>query len=437
MDSSSRRMHLPATSSSSRPGSGRVVRRGMPWTSPAGTMVDVYRSRPLYALLVAAGFRSSTCAPRCSSSAASVLLFTVSMALGIGRIVGFGVGLAAVLFSFANPLLATWLIFSSPTGSPWPYGRPASPAPRCSSEHWRPAMAGASGCCSGCPVVHAPAGESSCRSCSALALAALVARRPEWKRLGLGTGAAALATALLHGVQLSARAADRDRRPAGPADQALPAAGGSRSADVDDRGRRGAGRRPARADAGRRPGALGPGAWSAWSGSSPSGARGRLPRSWRPSPSCRSRTWSIRAVGGAANHGSDLGQRAPGNGDGIRRRRHAPPDERSHRTPRADGHSLTRCTPEPLNSSVIETRSHLDLDSRASRMGELARRSGTACVGLPEGGTGHTRPEEFAHGGAAQRSLRRDRSTRRASSARGRRRTKCDPTAGSSSPARR
>ena len=40
-------------------------------------------------------------------------------------------------------------------------------------------------------------------------------------------------------------------------------------------------------------------------------------------------------------------------------------------------------------------------------MGELARRSGTACVGRPEGGTGHTRPEEFAHGGAAQRSLRR------------------------------
>ena len=173
---------------------------GSPWDamdeSSRERWVDVYRSRPLYALLVAAGYPLLDLRAPLLVSAASVLLFTLSMALGVGRVVGLGVGLAAVLFSFANPLLATWLIFLQPDGlavALWTACL-ASAALFIRLGNWRwLALLGAAAVALSFtrPLgVFLPLVLGSC------ALAALVARRPEWKRLGLGTGAAALATAL-------------------------------------------------------------------------------------------------------------------------------------------------------------------------------------------------------------------------------------------------
>ena len=173
---------------------------GSPWDAmdepSRERWVDVYRSRPLYALLVAAGYPLFDLRAPLLVSAASVLLFTVSMALGVGRIVGFGVGLAAVLFSFANPLLATWLIFLQPDGLAMALWTAclASAALFIRRGNWRwLALLGAAAVALSFtrPLgVFLPLVLGSC------AVAALVARRPEWKRLGLGTGAAALATGL-------------------------------------------------------------------------------------------------------------------------------------------------------------------------------------------------------------------------------------------------
>ena len=173
---------------------------GSPWDAmdepSRERWVDVYRSRPLYPLLVAAGYPLLDLRAPLLVSAASVLLFTVSMALGVGRVVGFGVGLAAVLFSFANPLLATWLIFLQPDGlavALWTACL-ASAALFIQRGTWRwLALLGAAAVALSFtrPLgVFLPLVLGSC------ALAALVARRPEWKRLSLGTGAAGLATAL-------------------------------------------------------------------------------------------------------------------------------------------------------------------------------------------------------------------------------------------------
>jgi hypothetical protein len=173
---------------------------GSPWDAmdepSRERWVDVYRSRPLYALLVAAGYPLLDLRAPLLVSAASVLLFTASMALGVGRVVGFGVGLAAVLFSFANPLLATWLIFLQPDGlaiALWTACL-ALAALFIHRGTWRwMALLGAAAIALSFtrPLgVFLPLVLGSCT------LAALVARRPEWKRLGVGTGAAALAAAL-------------------------------------------------------------------------------------------------------------------------------------------------------------------------------------------------------------------------------------------------
>ena len=173
---------------------------GSPWDAmdepSRERWVDVYRSRPLYALLVAAGYPLLDLRAPLLVSAASVLLFTVSMALGVGALVDSAS--AWPRCSSASPTRSSRPGSSSfsPTGWPWPSGRRASPSPRCSSAmgNWRwLALLGAAAVALSFtrPLgVFLPLVLGSC------ALAALVARRPEWKRLGLGTGAAALATAL-------------------------------------------------------------------------------------------------------------------------------------------------------------------------------------------------------------------------------------------------
>ena len=177
-----------------------IAEGGSPWDAmdepSRERWVDVYRSRPLYALLVAAGYPLLDLRAPLLVSAASVLLFTVSMALGVGRVVGFGIGLAAVLFSFANPLLATWLIFLQPDGLAVALWSACLATValfiRHGTWHWLALLGAAAIALSFTrPLgVFLPLVLGSC------ALAALVLRRPEWRRLGLGTGAAALATGL-------------------------------------------------------------------------------------------------------------------------------------------------------------------------------------------------------------------------------------------------
>jgi hypothetical protein len=173
---------------------------GSPWDAmdepSRERWVDVYRSRPLYALLVAAGYPLFDLRAPLLVSAASVLLFTLSMALGVGRVVGFGVGLAALLFSFANPLLATWLIFLQPDGlglALWTACLAlAALFIRRGTTRWLVLLGAAAVALS----FTRPLGVFLPLVLGTCTLAALAARRPEWKRLGLGTGAAALATAL-------------------------------------------------------------------------------------------------------------------------------------------------------------------------------------------------------------------------------------------------
>jgi len=177
-----------------------IAEGGSPWDAmdepSRERWVDVYRSRPLYPLLVAAGYPLFDLRAPLLVSVASVLLFTVSMALGVGRIVGFGVGLAAVLFSFANPLLATWLIFLQPDGlavALWTACLALSALfIRRGSWRWLALLGAAAIALS----FTRPLGVFLPLVLGICTLAALAARRPEWRRLGLGTGVAAFATVL-------------------------------------------------------------------------------------------------------------------------------------------------------------------------------------------------------------------------------------------------
>jgi hypothetical protein len=173
---------------------------GSPWDAmeepSRERWVDVYRSRPLYALLVAAGYPFVDLRAPLLVSAAAVLLFTVSMTLGVGRVAGYGVGLAAVLFSFANPLLASWLVVLQPDGLAIALWTACLALAALFIHHgtWRwLALLGAAAIALS---FTRPLGVFLPLVLGTCTLAALVARRPEWRRLGLGTGAAALATAL-------------------------------------------------------------------------------------------------------------------------------------------------------------------------------------------------------------------------------------------------
>ena len=173
---------------------------GSPWDAmeepTRERWVDLYRSRPLYTLLVAAGYPLLELRAPLLISAATVLLFTVSMALGVGRVVGYGVGLTAVLLSFANPLFVKWLIFLQPDGLAlglWTACLALSALfIHSGTARWLALfVVAALALAFTRPLgVFLPVVLGTCT------LAALVAHRPEWRRLALGTGAAALATAL-------------------------------------------------------------------------------------------------------------------------------------------------------------------------------------------------------------------------------------------------
>ena len=93
---------------------------GSPWDAledPERELwVDLYRSRPVYTLLVAGGYPVVGLRAPLLVSAGAVLLFTVALMVGLGPIVGYGAALVAAGIGFANPLFARWLVFLQPDG---------------------------------------------------------------------------------------------------------------------------------------------------------------------------------------------------------------------------------------------------------------------------------------------------------------------------------
>ena len=93
---------------------------GSPWDAmeePARERwVGLYRSRPLYTVLVAAGYPVLGLRAPLLVSAGAVLIFTVALLVGLGAIVGYGAALVAAIIGFANPLFARWLVFLQPDG---------------------------------------------------------------------------------------------------------------------------------------------------------------------------------------------------------------------------------------------------------------------------------------------------------------------------------
>jgi len=158
--------------------------------------VDLYRSRPLYGLLVAAAYPFLGPDAPLLVSALAALLFTMSLALGAGRVVGFVAGFVAVLLSFANPLFARWLIFLQPDGLAiglWTACLALSGLyVRFGQARWILMLFAAAVALS----FTRPLGVFLPIVLGTCAVVALVARRPAWKRLALGTGATAIPTAI-------------------------------------------------------------------------------------------------------------------------------------------------------------------------------------------------------------------------------------------------
>jgi hypothetical protein len=190
------------------PADVELVEAGMrEGNSPWGAMedpsrerwVDIYRSRPLYALLVAAGYPVLDLGAPLLVSAAAVLLFTVSLALGVGLLAGYAAAFAAVFLSFANPLFARWLVFLQPDGLSiglWAACLAlAALFMRFGTRRWLVVLLVAAVALS----FTRPLGVFLPVVLGICAAAALVARRPEWRRLALGAGAAAVAVAAFTG----------------------------------------------------------------------------------------------------------------------------------------------------------------------------------------------------------------------------------------------
>jgi len=97
-----------------------IRRGGSPWEAidqpSRERWVDIYRSRPLYPLLVAAAYPLFELRAPMIVSALALLVFTTAIVVGVGWLLGYGVALTTVVLSFANPRLAQWLISMVPDG---------------------------------------------------------------------------------------------------------------------------------------------------------------------------------------------------------------------------------------------------------------------------------------------------------------------------------
>lgn len=168
-----------------------IRRGGSPWEAihepSRERWVDIYRSRPVYPLLVGAAYPLFELRAPMLVSALAVLVFTTAVVIGIGWLLGYGVALATVVLAFANPRLAQWLISMIPDGlgiALWTAALVlAAVYVRVGTWRWLVAL----GVVATVLCFTRPLGAFLPPTLLLAAGAAGLARRPEWRRLGLAT----------------------------------------------------------------------------------------------------------------------------------------------------------------------------------------------------------------------------------------------------------
>lgn len=173
---------------------------GSPWDAledPERELwVDLYRSRPVYTLLVAASYPVIGLRAPLLVSAGAVLVFTVALLVGLGPIIGYGAALVAAVMSFANPLFARWLVFLQPDGlslALWTASLVAvAGLVRFGGRAWLVGLAGVALALS----FTRPLGVFLPLAIGIPFALAFVVRSPAWRRLGLATAATAAPVAI-------------------------------------------------------------------------------------------------------------------------------------------------------------------------------------------------------------------------------------------------
>ena len=154
--------------------------------------VDIYRSRPMYPLLVAGAYPIFGSVAPLLVSALALLIFTTAMVVGVGWLQGYGVALTSVLLGFSNPRFAHWLISLVPDGlgiALWTATLVLTAVyVRIGHLRWLLALSVAAMLL----AFTRPLGAFLPPTLLLAAGAAVLARRPEWRRLALAAAASLL-----------------------------------------------------------------------------------------------------------------------------------------------------------------------------------------------------------------------------------------------------
>ena len=158
--------------------------------------VDIYRSRPMYPLLVGATYPLVGSVAPMLVSALAVLIFTAAMLVGVGWLTGYGVALMSVLLGFSNPRFAEWLISMVPDGlgiALWTASLVFTAIyVRAGQRRWVLAL----GLAATLLAFTRPIGAFLPLALLLAASAAGLARRPEWRRLALATATSMVAVGI-------------------------------------------------------------------------------------------------------------------------------------------------------------------------------------------------------------------------------------------------
>lgn len=150
--------------------------------------VDIYRSRPMYPVLVGAAYPLVGSVAPMLVSALAVLIFTMAVGAGVGWLHGYGVSVTAVVLAFSNPRLAQWLISMVPDGlgiALWTASLVLTAVyVRAGDRRWLLAV----GVAATLLAFTRPIGAFLPPTLLLAAGAAALARRPEWRRLALAAG---------------------------------------------------------------------------------------------------------------------------------------------------------------------------------------------------------------------------------------------------------
>lgn len=173
---------------------------GSPWQAmevpSRERWVDLYRSRPVYTLLVAIGYPVVGLVAPLLVSIGAVLVFSVALLAGLTRVIGYGAAAIAMLLSFANPLFNQWLIFLQPDGLSIALWTACLVLTALfihrGNRLWLWMLLGAGVALS----FTRPLGVFLPATIGVALTAAIIARAPEWRRLALAVGAASVGVAL-------------------------------------------------------------------------------------------------------------------------------------------------------------------------------------------------------------------------------------------------